>query len=107
MGLSKLLYVGFLMSSLGYSSPSNSIVNSNCDNFILSTNTSLNVKGTTIKVTAEGGITPYKYIFYKESGHLVSENFDNNSVQGLEKGKYFCTVIDKKNCKKTIELEIK
>jgi len=58
-------------------------------------------------LTAKGGQSPYKYIFYKQSGELISENFDTNTVNGLEKGKYFCTIVDRKYCKKTIEIEIK
>jgi hypothetical protein len=54
-----------------------------------------------------GGSAPYKYLFYKKSGNLLSEDFDSNTVSVHENGKYFCTVIDKTNCKKTIEIEVK
>jgi hypothetical protein len=60
-----------------------------------------------VEIKAEGGTAPYTYIFYKASGHLVSTTYNSNMVEGLEKGKYACTVADKHNCKKTIEIEIK
>lgn len=63
--------------------------------------------GNKIIVTPKGGQSPYKYIFSKTSGELISEDFDNNTAKGLEKGKYFCTVVDKKYCKKNFEIEIK
>lgn len=60
-----------------------------------------------ITLTPKGGQAPYKYVFYKESGELISEDFNSNKIKGLEQGKYFCTVVDKGYCKKTIEIEIK
>ena len=61
----------------------------------------------TVSITASGGVSPYKYIFYQESGNLISNDFDSNRVGNLSKGKYFCTVADKTNCRKTVEFEIK
>lgn len=63
--------------------------------------------GAKVQINVDGGDAPYNYIFYKESGHLLSEDFKNNSLKGLEAGKYFCTVIDKKNCRNTIQIDIK
>ena len=60
-----------------------------------------------VTLKGEGGQAPYKYIFYKESGQLVSEDFDRTEYTGLTKGAYGCTIIDKKNCKKTIEIDIR
>jgi hypothetical protein len=63
--------------------------------------------GNKIVLIPKGGQAPYKYIFSRKSGELVSEDFNNNTAKGLEKGKYFCTVVDKKYCKKNFEIEIK
>jgi hypothetical protein len=63
--------------------------------------------GGAVEVKTVGGETPYHYIFYKESGHLLTENFKSNLLHGLKPGKYFCMVIDKKNCRNTIEIEVK
>ena len=63
--------------------------------------------GSKVTVKAEGGAAPYKYIFYRESGNLLSEAFDSNSVENLQKGRYFCTIADNRSCRKTIEIEIK
>jgi hypothetical protein len=63
--------------------------------------------GSKVTLTIERGTAPFKYIFYKESGELLSEKFDSNMISVPVKGKYFCTVIDKRYCKKTIEFDIK
>lgn len=82
--------------------------NPECDNVNASVVVSFEEgKGGKAEVTAKGGVVPYKYVFYKPSGHLLSEEFDKNVVSKLEKGKYFCTVLDKKGCYTTIEIEIK
>jgi hypothetical protein len=78
-----------------------------CDLQISSTVTVEQDQTAKIEVTVKGGSAPYTYIFYKESGHLVSTEFTRNWVSGLAKGKYSCTVADKNNCKGTIEIEIK
>lgn len=63
--------------------------------------------GAKVEIEAKGGITPYKYVFYKPSGHLLTEDFDSNTISKLPKGKYHCTVIAQKGCYKSIEIEIK
>lgn len=63
--------------------------------------------GYKVKLTADGGQRPYKYIFCNDSGRLISEDFDKVDYDGLSKGIYFSTVIDSRGCKKTIEIEIK
>jgi hypothetical protein len=79
-----------------------------CDDLALESKlTQVEGKGIKAEITVKGGSAPYKYLFYKESGHLLAETFDANWVDGLEKGRYSCTVIDNKGCYKTIELEIK
>lgn len=78
-----------------------------CDDIQVTARITEDPNGSKITMNVDGGEAPYKYIFYKQSGGLLSEDFDSNAVTGLQKGKYFCTVIDKKNCKKTIEFEVK
>lgn len=60
-----------------------------------------------VLITTNKGRAPYKYIFYKESGHLVSPNFDSNEFAGLKAGKYFAVIIDANNCRKDLQIEIK
>jgi hypothetical protein len=79
-----------------------------CEKLTLATNvTKSETTGSKVEIVVKGGTEPYKYIFYKESGQLVSSEFDKNTVDGLQTGKYACTVSDKNNCKKSIEIEIK
>lgn len=59
-----------------------------------------------VKIVVEKGKAPLKYIFYKNSGELISKDWQNNTVTGLTTGKYYCTVVDSSNCRKTVEFEI-
>jgi len=78
-----------------------------CDKITLKAEVSPDGNRANVKVLATGGQAPSKIVFYKKSGELLSENFDNNVVNGLEKGQYYCTVVDKAFCKKTLEIEVK
>ncbi len=51
------------------------------------------------KVTAE-------YFFYTNGMELLSFEFENDSIDGLEKGKYFCIVMIANDCYKKLEFEI-
>lgn len=79
----------------------------NCDDITASVKISEEPSGSKVTLTIEIGTAPFKYIFYKQSGELLSEKFDSNMISVHGKGKYFCTVIDKRYCKKTIEFDIK
>jgi hypothetical protein len=106
MSLLKALYISAF---LFFNTDQNSLLQfDSCEGLKLSARVSYveNTKGK-IEIKAEGGSVPYTYIFYKVSGHLVSTKYSSNVVDGLEKGKYACTVKDNNNCKKTIEIEIK
>jgi len=81
-------------------------VTNDCGNFKATFTTSKEESGTKLVIEVSGGSAPYKYIFYKQSGDLVSFNLDSNFVTGLPSGKYICLVVDKKNCNKTLEIEI-
>ncbi len=60
-----------------------------------------------VSIATKKGKAPYKYIFCKASGHLVSNDFDSNEFQGLKAGKYFAVIIDANNCRKDLQIEIK
>lgn len=107
MALLKILYVSTFISLLSPASREYRITENECDKFKVKAEVYPDSKGAKIEIKTEDGSSPYKYIFYRETGHLISSDYDNNTVEGLKKGKYFCTVVDKKNCKKTIEIEIK
>jgi hypothetical protein len=104
MYLTKILFFGFLT----FNSFTNSFQKrGDCNNLIVSIAMEKEPGGRKVTVKPEGGKAPYKYVFYNEAGYLISEDFDTNFAAGLASGKYFCTVIDKNNCKKTIDIEIK
>jgi hypothetical protein len=104
MGLLKILCLGLLAFPL--TDPAHPATK-DCGEITIAIKISEETDGSKVAVTPKGGQAPYKYIFSEKSGELVSEDFDNNTAKGLEKGKYFCTVIDKKYCKKNFEIEIK
>jgi len=53
-----------------------------------------------------GGRAPYNIILSKETGELVTENFDMKHFDSLASGQYSCVVIDKQNCKRKLEITI-
>jgi hypothetical protein len=60
-----------------------------------------------VTVKLEDGIAPIKYIFYEEfSGRLLQKDFSKNSVDDLEKGSYYCLIIDDNGCTKKIQFQI-
>jgi hypothetical protein len=69
--------------------------------------TSSNQKDGKVKVTASGGQAPYHYIFYYESGHLVTKDVTRNSLEQLGQGTFYCSVVDAKGCTKKIKIDIK
>lgn len=103
----KVLYISFFIFSqgLGFSFLNSSAVE--CDKIVLKEVISTEAARAKIEIMVTGGQSPYKYVFSRQSGELISEDFTSNTVKGLEKGQYFCTVVDKKYCKGTLEIEIK
>jgi hypothetical protein len=53
-----------------------------------------------------GGIAPYKLIFYKASGKLISSDFTKKRFSGLGPGEYQLTAIDKNNCRITQKVQL-
>jgi hypothetical protein len=106
MSLVKVLFISvFLIQNLN--SQPIPVSSDSCSSFSAkSTVTLVEGKGARVEIEASGGKAPYKYFIYKESGHLVSMDFDKNWVEGLKSGKYACTVSDSNNCKKTIDIDI-
>jgi hypothetical protein len=78
-----------------------------CDSFNISYKVTQEDGGSKLSIETSGGQAPFKYIVSKISGALLSEDFDNNTIKSIAPGKYSCTVIDRSNCKKTIEIEVK
>ncbi len=54
-----------------------------------------------------GGKAPYKFVVYKSSGHLVSEDFDKSVFDGMSPGTYHVIVVDEKGCKNQLEIQLK
>jgi hypothetical protein len=53
-----------------------------------------------------GGSSPYKLVFYKASGKLVSYDFTKTGFSGLSSGDYQLTAIDKNNCRVTQKVQL-
>jgi len=105
--MGKFLLISAFILSGAHHSFITGLVGKDCDGMKASYEVIADGGRSTVTVKAEGGTVPYKYIFYRESGNLLTEAFDSNSVGDLQKGKYYCTISDSKSCRKTIEIEIK
>ncbi len=103
----KTLFISvFMLLKTADQIPDDSLVN--CDLMTAkATVTNEDGKGFKVEIEVKEGTAPFKYLFYKEAGNLISEDFDSSSVGSLAIGKYYCTVADKKGCRKTVEFEIK
>jgi hypothetical protein len=60
----------------------------------------------TIDFELSGGSAPYKLIFYKASGKLISSDFTKKRFTGLGPGEYQLTAIDKNNCRITQKVQL-
>lgn len=60
-----------------------------------------------LEFIVSGGKEPYKYVFYEESGKLVSEDFNQSSFGSVKAGNYQVTVIDRENCRETKSIQLK
>jgi len=83
--------------------------NDSCSGFKLSWEVEKDKSGNgkTVIIKPEGGSSPFIYIFYTDTGNLLSDDFKSNRVSGLAAGRYHCTVIDRDHCKKSLEIELK
>ncbi|MFM7859055.1 MAG: hypothetical protein ACKO96_45810 [Flammeovirgaceae bacterium] len=59
-----------------------------------------------ITLRATGGDAPYKYVVFKSSGHLLSEDFSKNKFSDLKADTYQAIVVDNNGCKKQIEIKL-
>ena len=99
-----ILFVTAIMLS-GYDIPYNS---SNCEDLKV---TSEVVKQRNnrfqIELTVENAPGKVNYLFYKENGSLISQQFQKNKVTDVEPGVYFYTVTVAGGCKVTNKVEVK
>jgi hypothetical protein len=102
----KVLLINTFLVLTGQSLNLKSLHHNSCEKVKVSYILNQDQGSTKVSVKVEGGKSPYKYIFYSISGDLMTEDFDNNSLSNLQKGKYYCMVTDKDKCRKTIEIEI-
>lgn len=60
-----------------------------------------------IVLQAEGGSSPYKFVVYRSSGHLLSEDFSKNQFENLSADVYHAIVIDENGCRQQLEIQLK
>jgi hypothetical protein len=105
MGLLKFIFIATF--SLALVTFSLAQVKEDCSSLSAKVNKSFTEdSGNKIEIQVEGATAPVKYIFYDESGKLLSEDFDSKTIAKIEKGKYFCVVSDARPCRITVEFEI-
>jgi hypothetical protein len=66
-----------------------------------------NTKKGQFKLVASGGKTPYKFVVYKSSGHLISENFSQSEFNDLQPDTYHAIIVDENGCKQQLEIQLK
>lgn len=59
------------------------------------------------KLLPSGGKAPYKFVVYKSSGHLISEDFNKSVFDELSPDTYHAIVVDEKGCKYQLEIQLK
>jgi hypothetical protein len=59
------------------------------------------------KLVASGGKSPYKFVVYKSSGHLISEDFSKSEFKDLQADTYQAIVVDENGCKYQLEIQLK
>lgn len=101
--MSNLLIISFFVSSFFNSGTA---LVASCENFTVKVEVNNSIPSKQVRIVAENGKAPYKYIFYHSKGTLISKEWTKNEVNGLKEGQYYCTIIDSNNCRKSIEFEI-
>ena len=82
--------------------------NNNCPSISISYKATAKTDGMfSLEFSVNGGKGPYKFIFYEESGKLVSEEFNRSIFRSLKPGSYQLTVIDSRNCRETKSILLK
>ncbi|MBS1556801.1 MAG: hypothetical protein JSU09_17920 [Bacteroidetes bacterium] len=59
-----------------------------------------------ITLKASGGASPYKFVVFKSSGHLLTEDFTKSKFSDLKADTYQAIVVDDNGCKKQIEIKL-
>lgn len=59
-----------------------------------------------ITLKASGGASPYKFVVFKSSGHLLTEDFSKSKFSDLKADTYQAIVVDDNGCKKQIEIKL-
>lgn len=81
----------------------------NCPGFRVTATSQQEVNSATFQVTfmTEGGKAPYRYIFYDNTGNLVSEAFSAGTYKNVLKGDYQCLAVDSGQCRQLLTLSLK
>lgn len=101
--MSKILIVSIFFGLL-WDEPDSKVVS--CEAFSVKAEVTIESSVSKVKILTERGQAPMKYILYRYSGELISKEWSRNAIDGLNRGKYYCTVVDAKNCRRTVEFEI-
>jgi hypothetical protein len=79
----------------------------NCPSLGVSYEVTAEIGKYSVVVSSKSGVSPIQYLFYSDDGKVLSIDLNKNTLKVISKGKYYCIVRDAKNCRETIEIEIK
>jgi hypothetical protein len=60
-----------------------------------------------IKLQVSGGKSPFKFVVYKSSGHLLSADFEKADFSDLKADTYQAIVVDQNGCQAKLEIQLK
>jgi hypothetical protein len=59
-----------------------------------------------VEAIVTGAEKPIYYVFYRESGQLLTRDIYSGKVKDIDPGTYFCSILDGKGCIKKTEFKI-
>lgn len=96
------LFVLFSLLCFGFTSKQTQTLNCNSLKIEVETKDASGANGEII-LTVSGGNSPYKYVVYKSSGHLLSEDFSQHKFTALTADTYQAIVVDENGCKNNLK----
>lgn len=80
--------------------------NPECGSFSVAVSIRAEQSGAQVRFSPSGGLPPYRVVFFRQSGELISDDFDRQVHERIPAGQYQCVVIDGRNCRKNLIVNV-